>query len=42
MKIKLSTFCYLCLKEDCNTKEAYDNLIKEMGGNEKTKIILAW
>ncbi|MBK6834845.1 MAG: hypothetical protein IPG89_11455 [Bacteroidetes bacterium] len=35
MKIKLSTFCYLCLKEDGNTKEAYDNLIKEMGGNEK-------
>ncbi|MGG7034452.1 MAG: hypothetical protein ACI7YS_04555 [Flavobacterium sp.] len=34
MKIRLSTLCHQCLKENGNTKEAYDNLKKEMTGKE--------
>ena len=34
MKIQFSTLCYQCLKEDGNTKEAYENLKKEMHGKE--------
>jgi hypothetical protein len=34
MKIRFSAICYQCLKEDGNTKEAYDKLVTELGGNE--------
>lgn len=34
MKIRFSTLCIQCLKEDGNTKEAYENLKKEMQGKE--------
>lgn len=34
MKIRLSLFCDTCLKEDGNTKEAYDNLKNHMNGEE--------
>lgn len=34
MKIRLSLFCDQCLKEDGNTKDAYENLKKHMKGEE--------